>query len=243
MGTWAALAEQSYRFAHTALYSTELLRGYFRNHGIGVTDDARSASFENAITSVAPPGGLASRRSRRLLFYARPEPHAARNLFELGIMALDRAVADGTLAGWELRGIGTTSLGRRVTLASGADLELLGRPAQADYAGVVGDHDVGVALMHTPHPSLVPLEMAAAGLVVVTSAFEHKTPEAMAAISPNLIAAEPTADGVAAALRDAVARSSDVDARLAGADVNWARSWTEALPDALLARVEAWLGG
>ena len=36
MGTYAALAEQSYRFQHFALFSTELLRGYFRAHGIGV---------------------------------------------------------------------------------------------------------------------------------------------------------------------------------------------------------------
>ena len=239
MGTWAALAEQSYRFPHTALYSTELLRGYFRNHGIGVADDERSASFQNAITAVAPPPDLATRTTRRLLFYARPEPHAARNLFELGVMALERAVAAGTLSGWELRGIGTTSLGRRVTLAGGAEVELLGRPAQADYAGVVGEHDAGLALMHTPHPSLVPIEMAAGGLAVVTSAFEHKTAEAMAAISPNLIAAEPTVEGVAAALAEAVGRSPA--SRLAGADVRWARTWSEAFPDALMARVEAWL--
>ena len=34
---------------------------------------------------------LAGRSPRRLLFYARPEPHAARNMFELGVLALSRA--------------------------------------------------------------------------------------------------------------------------------------------------------
>ena len=32
-----------------------------------------------------------ARHARRLLFYARPEPHAARNMFELGLLALGRA--------------------------------------------------------------------------------------------------------------------------------------------------------
>ena len=61
------------------------------------------------------------------------------------------------------------------------------------------DHDVGLALMYTPHPSLVPIEMASAGMMTVTNSFENKTAEAMAAISPNLIAAEPSLDGIVAA--------------------------------------------
>src|SRR5438309_1984040 len=58
MGSHAALAEQSYRFEHFALFSSETLRGYFRRHRIGVYEhdvdagDAASASFQNAITPV-----------------------------------------------------------------------------------------------------------------------------------------------------------------------------------------------
>ena len=62
------------------------------------------------------------------------------------------------------------------------------------------DHDVGLALMYTPHPSLVPIEMASAGMLTVTNSFENKTAEAMAAISPNLITAEPSIEGVAGGL-------------------------------------------
>jgi hypothetical protein len=90
MSTWGALAEQSYRFPHVALFSTELLRGFFRREQLGVfggpDGEEASLAFANAITPVAAPDAatLATRTSRRLLFYARPEPHAARNLFELG---------------------------------------------------------------------------------------------------------------------------------------------------------------
>jgi hypothetical protein len=249
MGTWAALAEQSYAFDHRALFSSELLRGWFRDQRIGVyaagaeAGDAASAAFENAITTVAPPARdvLAARRSRRLLFYARPEPHAARNLFELGVLALRRALADGTFAGWELRGIGTTALGRRLDLGD-AELELLPRTTQAAYGALLADHDVGLALMHTPHPSLVPLEMAAAGLVTVTSTFAGKTADALAALSGNLVGAPPTIEGVACALRSAAAAAGDVDRRLAGAEVRWSRSWDESFGAERLDRVVELLG-
>ena len=128
MGTYAALAQESYAAPHFGLFSSELLRDYFRRHRIGVfasgrDGDALSASFENAITAVPPPtvAELAARRSRRLLFYARPEPHAARNLFELGVVALSRALARGTLPGdWELDGIGSLAPETSVPLGSGA---------------------------------------------------------------------------------------------------------------------------
>ena len=138
MGTYAALARQSYDLPHNALFSTELLRDYFRRHRIGVyaagpkRGDTASAVFENAITAVPPPTAseLAGRSTRRLLFYARPEPHAARNCFELGMLALMRAVDEGAFQdGWELRGIGAVRNGGRLALGAGASLELLPRSA------------------------------------------------------------------------------------------------------------------
>ena len=230
MGTHAALAAESYRFPHAALFSTELLRDYFRRHGIGVyaagaeAGDRDSASFDNAITAIDPPGAdeLAGRRPRRLLFYARPEPHAARNMFELGVLALSRALERGAFAdGWTLHGIGTVRAGRRLDLGGGALLELLPRSPQAAYGQRLREHDVGLALMYTPHPSLVPLEMASAGLLTVTNTFENKTAEALASISSNLIAAEPGIEAVAAALCDAAAGADDVERRLRGSRVRW----------------------
>jgi GT2 family glycosyltransferase len=249
MGSWAALAEQSYRFPHTALFSTELLREYFRRHGLGVYavphGDDRSASFQNAITDVDPPRAedLQARSPRRLLFYARPEEHAARNLFELGILALRRALASGALRGWELRGIGTTAFGGRIPLGTGAAIELLPRAAQRGYGALLREHDVGMALMHTPHPSLVPVEMASAGLVTVTSTFEHKTAAALAEISPNLLGADPTVEAVASALAEAAERARDPGARMQGAlGTRWSRSWDTSFDAALLDRVDALLG-
>jgi hypothetical protein len=248
MGAYAALASESYRFPHFALFSTELLRDYFRRHRIGVyaaEGDRASAAFENAITPIDPPEAheLAARRGRRLLFYARPEDHAARNMFELGVLAMTRALERGAFEdGWTLHGIGTVRSARRIDLGGGTWMRLLPRASQDAYAGVLRDHDVGLALMYTPHPSLVPIEMASAGLLTVTNSFENKTAEAMAAISPNLIAAEPTVDAIADALCEAAAAAGDVDRRVRGSRVAWCRDWDEAFDDALMARVIAECG-
>ncbi len=249
MGSYAALAEESYRFPHFALFSTELLRGYFRGHAIGAYSegdtwgDACSASFQNAITSIEPPttAELAARDGRRLLFYARPEPHAARNMFEVGILALQRAWDEGFFReGWQLHGIGTVSRRGRISLGAGGELELLPRSPQAAYAELLRDHDVGLALMYTPHPSLVPIEMASAGLATATNTFENKTPDALSDISPNLIAGEPTVDGIAKALGTAAQAAEDFERRVNGSTVAWSRDWTDSFNDGLLDRVESY---
>jgi WsaF, C-terminal domain/WsaF, N-terminal domain len=250
MGTYAALAAQSYDFEHFGVFSSELLRDYFRRHGIGVfaagttAGDGNSVSFQNAITLVPPPSqtDLAQRASRRLLFYARPEPHAARNMFELGVLALARVAQDGLLAGWELHGIGSTGPERRVPLGGGAELELLPRSAQRDYAAMLRDHDVGLALMYTPHPSLVPIEMASAGMLTVTNSFENKTAAVMSRISSNLITVEPTVEAIDAGIQAAIAGADDQARRAAGSDVAWSRDWDETFDDELLARLAGALG-
>ena len=246
-GSAAALARASYDHPHTALFSTELLREWFALQGIGVFAEGRAAgerdslSFENAITKVGPVSAadLSRPGPRRLLFYARPEEHAARNLFEIGAMALDQAMAAGAFAGWDIAGIGTVELRGTLPLPrSGATMRLLPRAPQDDYARLLRDFDVGLALMYTPHPSLVPIEMAAAGMTAVTNTFENKDAVALRRISTNLLAAEPSVQGVAAGLAAAEARTEQLEERGRGSQVAWPTTWDEALDDSLLTRLE-----
>jgi glycosyltransferase involved in cell wall biosynthesis len=250
MGTYAALARESYGFPHFAVFSSELLRGYFRAHGLGVyaarTDQGErdSVSFQNAITAAAPASEaeLSDRSPRRLLFYARPEQHAARNMFELGVLALARALAAGAFEGdWEFNGVGAVAGRSRVALGR-TSMRLLPRSGQAEYAALLRDHDVGLALMYTPHPSLVPLEMASAGMLTVTNCFENKSAQALTAISSNLIGAAPSVGGIAAAIQIAAAAAGDTRRRLEGAGVDWSTSWVQSFPDEMLERICAVLG-
>jgi glycosyltransferase involved in cell wall biosynthesis len=250
MGTYAALANESYTFPHFALFSTNLLRDYFRRHELGVyaagaaPGDEASAAFQNAITAVVPPtvDELSRRRTRKLLFYARPEAHASRNMFELGMLALDRLAQEGAFGrGWELHGIGTVGDQRRITLGSGTVLELLPRHKQGSYAEMLHEHDLGLALMYTPHPSLGPIEMASAGMLTVTNSFENKTAEAMAAISANLITVEPTLDGLAGGLHEAMTTVDDFERRVRGSEVRWSRDWNDSFNHGLVTRVISFL--
>jgi hypothetical protein len=159
------------------------------------------------------------------------------------VLALARALADGCFQqGWELRGIGTVESGRRLALGAEASLELVPRSSQSDYARLLREHDVGLALMDTPHPSLVPIEMASAGMLTVTNTFENKTPEALAAISSNLIAVPPTVEAIAAALGHAAAAVEDTERRLRGSGVRWSRDWDESFDRELLDWVATALG-
>jgi hypothetical protein len=163
-------------------------------------------------------------------------------MFELGMLALERAIEAGAFgSGWELHGIGTVEGRRRIALGSGAALELLPRYGQGEYAEMLRRHDVGLALMYTPHPSLVPIEMASAGMLTVTNSFENKTAEAMAAISPNLITAEPGIDAIAAGLLEAAARVEDFEGRVKGSRVEWSCDWNRSFNDELMARVASFL--
>jgi len=95
--------------------------------------------------------------------------------------------------------------------------------------------------MSTPHPSLVPLEMASAGMLTVTNSWETKDAAAMAALSPNLIAVPPGVEGIVAGLAEAVAGAGDYERRIAGATVDWSRDWAESFDEATMAAVVALL--
>ena len=143
-GTDAALATQSYTFPHTALFSTELLRDYFRGRRIGVyvdgprTGDEHSVAFNDAITSARRPAVeyLRARGSRRLLFDARPDQYAATWPVRAGVLAVQAASRQGCFDhGWELRGIGSGQDGSLLELGDGLAIELCEPPARISTGG------------------------------------------------------------------------------------------------------------
>lgn len=247
LGSLFALAAESYDFPHVPVFSTALLRDYFRRERLGIfagTAEGSPLVFQNAIARFAITTE-ALRRSgpRRLLFYARPEQHAARNMFEVGVLALRTAVAEGGFAGeWLWDGIGAGRAFSPVPLGGGGTLRLRPRVSLAEYQALLPAYDVGLALMLTPHPSMVPLEMAAAGLVTVTNTWANKTADALRALSGNLVPVPPTLAGVTAGLAEAARRSADLAGRIAGADVAWSRDWRTSFDAGLVRRIVDTLG-
>ncbi|MED5337258.1 MAG: hypothetical protein VX606_04230, partial [Pseudomonadota bacterium] len=240
--SFRALAEQAYRQPHFALFNSALLRDHFRAEGLGVyhdgaaAGDAASASYAHALTAIPQPALTDLERGgrRRLFFYARPEAHAARNLFEIGVLALRRAITAGVFGReWEFVAIGSLGLSGDLPLAEGRVLEIAPRVDPAAYRRPCSACDIGLSLMYAPHPSVPPLEMASAGMVVVTTHFGARDADAMAALSANIIAVAPTVETVEAGLRQAAARVDDLPARVAGAAVAWPTDWNESFGPAV----------
>jgi glycosyltransferase involved in cell wall biosynthesis len=236
MNSVSALFEQAYEFPHFGLFSTNFLLDFFRQKRIGVFaqphGERYAAAFENAIHRFTPSRQQLTRNVKRLLFYARPEDHAARNLFELGMLSLVALVTDPRFdcSNWIFRGIGSISVGQTLELAPGVPIEILPKMSLQDYTDLLPNFDVGLSLMLTPHPSLVPLEMAAAGMWTVTNTFANKSADRLRAISTNLIGVKPTVAGIRDGLWEASSKVHDIDMRLAGAKVHWPTDWTSAFP-------------
>jgi glycosyltransferase involved in cell wall biosynthesis len=230
--TQYALASETYELPHLPIINTSLLHEFLTSHRIGRFRDeafARSALvFEPALDRTIFHPRMAPRPDtrRRLLFYARPT-NGLRNLFELGVAALQKAVADGVFEreDWQFLGMGEPF----APVALGSDAVL--RPAEwvslEGYARQMRESDVLLSLMLSPHPSYPPLEMAASGGVAVTSTFENKTAERLASLSPNIIGVPPTIESIAAGLADAVRRLARRDERLRDAHIALPGDWSE----------------
>jgi O-antigen biosynthesis protein len=232
-----ALAASSYEFPSRVVFNESLLRDHFRASGVGPFarpgDDRSWTWFEPAVDRTIfrrQPEGIGGRERRRLLFYARPK--RPRNCFELGLRAIRIAAQAGTFDPdtWEVVSIGSDvpelELGRGLVM----------RPAPwmsyAEYGTYLGESDVLLSLMLSPHTSYPPLEMATAGGIVVTSTFGVKTEAALAALSPRILASAPDPAAVASALgRAAALATQPVDPEHPGAGVALPATWDESFVD------------
>ncbi len=105
----------------------------------------------------------------RVLFYARPGK--PRNMYAAGVEAL-RSWAERLPDGVEgvVRFAGET-VGEEVDLGPRARVELLGKLSYDGYHDLLADTDVGLALMLSPHPGHLALELPLAGIPTVTNDF------------------------------------------------------------------------
>lgn len=229
------LVEQSYRLPHVALFNSAQLADYFREEKIGVFDGRRdtfvqenSGWFAHALTPVERPSReeLSQRPARRLLFYARPERHAERNLFEIGVLALRAAIKRGCFPGhWEFIGVGSLRTSADIALGSGNVLRISPRLDGDLYGAALKSFDVGLSLIYAPHPGLVHFEMAAAGLIVVTNTFANRSADDLSSISRNIIGVPPYVDELVTGLSEAARRCEDVDGRMAGLESISVSDW------------------
>ena len=226
-----ALAVETYGMDYWPIINQATLADYLLTQPLGRLNDPvmrdRAIIFEPAVddTLFHPDATNVPPRPRRLLFYARPTN--TRNLFGLGLMALRDAAADPAFADWEFLSIGSRGSVPDLPLGNGHTLR---RAPWTDYAGygdVLRGADVLLCPMLSPHTSYPVLEMAACGGLSVTTTFATKTREALAAMSDNIVAVEPSVEAMAHGLIQSATRVNC--GRRGSAASTLVRNWGAAL--------------
>jgi hypothetical protein len=250
-GSEHAIASSAYDLPHLPIFNSDVLRSFFEMGKLGIFGKRQSAdqpeyiAIEHVRARVKAPTResiVRNGRCRRLVMYARPEQHAARNLFPLGILGLSRAIERGVLIGsWEMIGIGALSTGHKVQLRHGYELFLKPKMPVEEYARFIAEADVGISLMYAAHPGLVSFELAEAGLRVVTNSFPGRSSEYLRGISENLVPCEPTIEGIADGIHRAVSKLDDIESRLRGANIPGPRSWEEVFDDKFFDKLSSFL--
>lgn len=233
----SVLAEKTYEFDYVALVSSEpLLRhllaadvGGMRSRGLP------SMHFNNACSANLKPldefRTINTRKAKKkLVFYSRPM--VDRNMFDLAALTLSEAFFRGIFSPdeWECIGMGMGS--SKVEIGDNLYSESLPRMTLSDYVDAVAGFDICLTLMASPHPSMIPMDLAGSGAVVVTNTFAEKTPEYLRSLSQNIVPAEADLEALLAALTEAKKMAEDLDARhRAAAAMTYPTSWDQTLTD------------
>lgn len=246
-----ALVESAYGLPHVPLFNSAELMRHFKNNGMSIFSSGESVEepiwFNHVLTPVKTPtvSSLSKNNDgKRLLFYARPESHAARNLFEIGFLALKEAIRKGHFdRTWSFDGVGTLVEKKYVDIGEGRVMNMMPKLDGGAYGELLAGYDVGLSLMYAPHPGLVHFEMAAAGMNVVVNEYGERNAEYFANKSKNFLVAKPTISGLAEALGQAAARAGDVQYRVENAlKQNNATSWDQVFTDEFMKRAYKEIG-
>lgn len=201
-------AEASYRMNFRPLFNTTTLRDYFAALGFGfATPDAPcfapSIDIPRYASGTRPPAPV----RRRLAVYGRPA--VARNMFPLAVEGIERFLQQSGLTPAQIEVLSVGMPHDHVSLQGGHQITCLGKLPLEDYPDWLLTVDVGLSLMLSPHPSHPPLEMAAAGLRVVTNRFATKD---LSRLTPAILSVDTTPQAVADGLARAWAMGPASDA-------------------------------
>lgn len=176
-------------------------------------------SFENKILSLkldrpAFEALQTGKTRRKLVFYGRPERHAARNQYAFVITALRQAVAAGIFGDdWEFWSLGSLDHTGDISLGDGHVIKQITRVSKKDYESFIAGSDIGISMISTPHPGIIHFQMAAFGIVTLTNTGFMRTDENLTEISGNIIPVRLTFSSMLEGLRQAVERAGDYKTR------------------------------
>jgi hypothetical protein len=238
---------EAYAVPHVPIINSRFLERYFREHRIGPFGAAKPpvrwddyATFEHRINRLPheSASSMAARARRLLVLYARPERHANRNLFELGVLALQNLARAGAFGPhWSFVGIGAMSELEPIELGNGHRLVLAQRTSEEEYVRLMSALDIGISLMYAPHPGVVSFELATTGALVVTNTYENRSREDLIDICGNIVPCEPTLADLERAIREAIDRVPAFELRARDAYEPSDAPWDEIFSDDFVRRI------
>ena len=156
-----------------------------------------------------------------------------RNAYELAISAVSECIRLGIIdtSKWQIIGVGASDstpvcyLGEQ---GKNACIKMIQNVPEPEYKKLLMNADIGLALMISPHPSLAPFDFAAAGMIVVTNAYETKSQKSFSDISPNFVVAQPSLNGIVNGISKAVSMSDEQrNSRGEKLNFNWPTKWED----------------
>jgi glycosyltransferase involved in cell wall biosynthesis len=192
-------AMASYDFDFLPVFNSSTLSKYFESLGFDFASH-ESLIFHPAIKidAYAKMTRPNDARIKRLAIYGRPE--VARNMYPIAIEAVSLFIERENLGPDDIEAVSIGLKHSPVALPNGITLASLGKLPWEDYPAYLSNVDVGLSLMYSPHPSHPPIEMAAAGVRVVTNSFATKN---LSSLSPAILSSKATAEEISLALQEA----------------------------------------
>lgn len=148
------------------IINSHYLYEYFKENisNIGV----RGVHFEPAFPKkLYKPKKLEDKKKYKMFFYARP--NNPRNLYTIGISLINKALEMGVIDinEWDIYCAGQEVKGLK--FSNGYMVKSLGLLSWDEYGDFLGDVDLGISLMYTPHPSYPPYDIVCSGGVALTN--------------------------------------------------------------------------
>jgi hypothetical protein len=205
--------------------NSTILFDHLRSNGLA----PGGIAFEPAFPSIAYYMDSRPERNDRWQFFFYARPNNLRNLYWRGIAAIAAALEEDVFdpKKWDFCFLGKDA--DEVVLPRGMRPRIMNDAPREQYLGLVRRADVGLSLIHTPHPSYPPFDLAASGAVVVTNRFRAAKVD-LSRYSRNILCVDPSVPGLVAGLRQAVALAADWETRAANAAMfGMPRDWAVAL--------------
>lgn len=165
--------------------------------------------FEPALPKTIYYPRAEPKEKHKFFFYARP--NNPRNLFYLGIEVIELAILQNILdlTQWDIYFVGKDI--PNIVFANGYSPIIYENLTWSEYSELIGNIDLGLSLMYTPHPSYPPLDLVASGAVVVTNKFANK--QNLSLYSKNLLCAELETNALVSMLKQGVTLATDIEQR------------------------------